>query len=302
MEVLRVPPYPLITTWTLPIANYEYIVYVEDLVDHSVEETRISSDANGVLTYEIPLAKVQYDRYFFIKFYDTEYEHILYESNLDIIRPYVDVTKMVTTASEITEYKQYELIARSIIDTKVGNGFYNHKLIMQGTGQGTDYYPLWEEANRVLKVYENNILVYDVDTPEENIYDYKITLDNTAIQRVYTDYYNMSEQMPMSLPPAYGDLGSVAGRYVDFPKGFDYLFIVDAGYKAVPPDLEVATKLLIEDLKCGKLDYYKRYVTSYDTDQYKIAFDKQIFNGTGNSIVDKILDKYSVNIIRPGVI
>jgi len=47
MEVMRVPPYPLVTTWTLPDANYDYIVYVEDLVDHSIEETTITSDAPG---------------------------------------------------------------------------------------------------------------------------------------------------------------------------------------------------------------------------------------------------------------
>ena len=27
---MRVPPYPITTSWTLPIANYEYVVYVED--------------------------------------------------------------------------------------------------------------------------------------------------------------------------------------------------------------------------------------------------------------------------------
>ena len=301
MDVLRIPPYPIQTVWNVIKADTEHTMLVEDLVDHSIETNTLVSNSNAEITYIIPQQKLFYDRKFAVTIIDDE-DSIVLEDNLDILRPYTDPTKLGSTASEIAEYTQYELIVRSIIDTIIPEGFYNTKTILQTVGQGTDYFSVWKDVNKILKVYENNILVYDVDTPEENIYDYKITLDNTAIQRVYTDYYNMSEQMPMSLPPAYGDLGSVAGRYVDFPKGFDYLFIVDAGYKAVPPDLEVATKLLIEDLKCGKLDYYKRYVTSYDTDQYKIAFDKQIFNGTGNSIVDKILDKYSVNIIRPGVI
>ena len=71
MEVLRVPPYPLITTWSLPIGNYEYVVYIEDLVDHSVEKTNITSNANSKLVYELPLTKVQFDRDFLIRFYDT---------------------------------------------------------------------------------------------------------------------------------------------------------------------------------------------------------------------------------------
>jgi hypothetical protein len=302
MEVMRVPPYPLTTKWTLPIPNYEYVVYVEDLVDHSVEEENMFSDENGVLTYILPLAKVQYDRKFFIKFYDTEHVHTLYESNLDIIRPYVNPEDLGTTASEIEEYKMLELIARSIIDTQINDGFYNHKQIIQCVGQGTDYLPLWVDCYKVLKVYENNILVYDIETPESNIYDYRITLDNAAIQRTVTEVFNRNEIVPPNLPTARGDLGYYGYESVAFPAGYDYTLIVDTGYKAIPPDVEYATKMLIEDLKCGKLDYYKRYITSYNTDQFRIQFDKAMLDGTGNFLVDKILDKYSNTLTKPGII
>ena len=302
MEVMRVPPYPLTTKWTLPIPNYEYVVYVEDLVDHSVEETNMFSDENGILTYELPLAKVQYDRKFFIKFYDTEHIHTLYESNLDIIRPYVNPSDLGITASETEEYKTYELMARSIIDTVIQDGFYNHKQVIQAIGQGSDYFPLWVDCYKVLKVYENNVLVYDIDTPESNIYDYIITLDNTAIQRVITEPFNRNEVSPPNLPVARGDLGYYGYQSVAFPQGYDYTLIVDTGYKAVPPDVEKATRILINDIKCGKLEYYQRFITTYNTDQYRIQFDKSMFEGTGNLIVDKILDKYMNNIVKPGIL
>jgi hypothetical protein len=303
MEVLRVPPYPLSTTWTLPIPNYEYIVYVEDLVDHSVTETNLFSDANGKLVYEIPLAQVQYDRKFLIKFYDTEHIHTLYEENLDIVRPYVDPNKLGTTASEIEEYKTLEMVARSLIDTVVVNGFYNSKHIVQRNGDGSDYFAIWEDINRVLKVYENNVLIYDIDTPETNVFEFKTTFDSSAVERVIDGQYNRLEQGTQQYPKDFGDLANIFGTSaVGFPKGWDYTFVLDIGYRALPPDVEYATKLLIEDLKCGKLDYYTRYVTSYNSDQYRIQFDKSIFNGTGNMIVDKILDKYVVTIAKPGLI
>jgi hypothetical protein len=309
MEVMRVPPYPLTTTWNLPIPNYEYIVSVEDLVDHSIEETNLFSDENGKLEYTLPLAKVQYDRSFFIKFYDTEHEHTLYESNLDVVRPYVNPTTLGSTASEIEEFKMYELIARSMIDTKVGNGFYNHKLVLQGVGQGTDYFPLWEDTSRVLKVYENDVLVYDIDAvdPSTNSYTYKVTLDNSAIYRIdpsdlIGDTINRAEKFPTRLPSASGDLANLGYRMVAFPKGYDYTFILDSGYKAVPPDIEAATKMLIEDLKCGKLEYFKRYMSAYNTDQFRIQFDKSMMDGTGNFIVDKILEKYETLITKPGIL
>jgi hypothetical protein len=309
VEIYRVPPYPITTKWDLPIPNYTYKLYLEDLVDHSTELFTVTSDVNGQVSYELPITKVQFDRSFLIRFYDTELEHVLYESNLDIVRPYVDVNKLATTASEIAEYKMNELIARSIIDTQVGNGFYNHKLIMQGIGQGTDYYPLWEHAYRVLKVYENNVLVYDLDAedPETNVHQYKINLDNSAIYRVdasaiTTESYNRTESYPLNTMTGSGDLLPIGGRTVHFPYGYEYTFILDAGYKTIPPDIERATLMLIEDLKCGKLEYFKRYMTSYNTDQFRIQFDKGMFDGTGNFIVDKILEKYENNITRPGVL
>lgn len=308
MEVYRVPPYPITTTWELPIPNYTYTLYLEDLVDHSIELSTIESDANGKAEYVLPLTKIQFDREFLIRFYDTEHEHILYESNLDIIRPYVDTTKLASTASEMAEYKMTELIARSIIDTKVGNGFYNHKLIMQGQGQGTDYYPLWEHAYRILKVYENDILVYDYEAedPTTNLHQYAITLDNSAIYRYNLEnngeIINRAESYPLNVVIGSGDLAPYGLRLVDFPRGYDYTFVLDAGYKTVPPDIEQATLMLMEDIKCGKLEYFKRYMTAYNTDQFRIQFDKSMFEGTGNFIVDKILEKYETNITRLGVL
>lgn len=306
MEVLRVPPYPLTTTWILPIANYEYIVYVEDLVDHSIEETNIMSDENGKLVYELPLTKVQFDRNFLIRFYDTEHEHVLHEDNLSIIRPYVNPSEFGDTASDIQEYKNLELVARSIIDTCVGDGFYNHKLVLNVVGQGTDYLPLWHDSNRVLKVYENNVLVYDVDDADNYAYSYDILLDNSGIYRTEkataTDERNRMEYNPTKIIGSSGDLGFVGYRIGDFPKGFDYTVVMDVGYKVVPADVVAATKMLIEDIKCGKLDYYKRYVQSYITDQYRIQFDKKLFEGTGNTVVDKILEKYNKSIQKIGVL
>jgi hypothetical protein len=43
-------------------------------------------------------------------------------------------------------------------------------------------------------------------------------------------------------------------------------------------------------------------MTSYNTDQFRIQFDKAMLDGTGNFIVDKILEKYEANITRPGVL
>jgi len=300
MEVFRLPPFPIVTTWDVPEANAEYSIYIEDLVDHSFENISVTSDANSQITYTVPRSNTQFDRTFLFRVIDAD-EEIVVDSNLDILRPYVDPASLSTTASEYQEYKMLELAARSIIDSIVDGGFYDNKHILQTVGMGTDYFPVWEDVNRVLKVYENNVLVYDIDA-ESNEYTYVVTLDNSAIQRVETNLYNRSESRPITIPVSVGNLAFYGYAGVAFPQGYDYTFILDTGYKAIPADIEYATKLLIEDLKCGKLDYYKRYVTSYSTDQFKMQFDKTMLDGTGNMMVDKILSKYLKQITRIGIL
>jgi len=388
MEILRVPPYPISTIWDVPAANSAYIFEVEDLVDHSIERVSLTSSATKKLTYIIPRAKAQFDRDFAVKIYETDiYGEIVLEDNLTIYRPYTNPNLLATTTADIEEYKRYEIIARSIIDTFLmegsgtGGAFYNHKLILQRTGEGNDYFPVWHPINRVLKVYENNVLIYDaenlpiaISTQNVNVsgdvltlatnishgfqigqtisisgvtptkfngtfyvteipttttftlknttigatnneaitarggvqsvwdYTYQPTLDNSAIMQTQIDLYNRMEQTPLNLPSGIGDIGFYGFYPIAFPRGYDYIFIIDAGYKAIPPDVEIATKLLIEDIKCGNNDYYNKFVTEYSTDQFDIKFAPQFLEGTGNMIVDKILSNYKGNLIKPGLL
>lgn len=301
MEVLRIPPYPIVTSWDVPEQNADYMIYIEDLVDHSYENIEVTSDSSSKIEYIIPRSKAQFDRTFLFQIKDSTGE-IVVDSNLDVLRPYIDYRKLGTTASEVQEYKMLELVARNIIDSVIADGFYNNKHVVQTVGLGSDYFPIWEDINKVLKVYENNTLVYDIDDSTVGDYDYIVTLDNSSIQRVESDTYNRAESRPVTLPVSPGNIAFYGYAGVAFPAGFDYTFILDVGYKAVPPDIEYATQLLIEDIKCGKLEYYKRYVTSYNTEQFRIQFDKTLFDGTGNMIVDKILDKYKKNITKIGIL
>jgi hypothetical protein len=302
MEIARIQPYPILAKWVLPNSNYTYAVSIEDIVDHSIENITLTSDSEGTVTYSLPVTELQYDRELFVKFYDTANENLVYEDSLDVIRPYVDPSSLGTTASEIAEYKMLELVSRSIIDSYIVDGFYNEKHVVQTVGMGSDYFPIWEDLNRVLKVYENNELVYDANDSTVGEYDYLVTLDKSSIQRVEADRFNRSEAKPVRLPVSPGNLAFYGYAGSAFPEGYDYTLILDIGHKTVPSDIEYATKLLIDDLKCGKLDYYKRYVTSYNTDQFKIQFDKMLFDGTGNMLVDKILEKYKKTITKIGIV
>jgi hypothetical protein len=306
MEILRVPPYgSVLVNFVVPSSYTDVDIYarVTDMADLSVQVLEFLESSTGdSINISLP---GRYDNNYRVEIFTIgEGEELIHEEFYELIRPYADPNTLGTTASEIAEYKILELVARSMIDTFVPEGFYNKKITIVGTGNGSDYFPLWEKVYRVFKVYENNVLVYDRSNPDIYDYQYVITSDKTAIQRVAEGVldFNRYESTAQNLPVASGDLGYYGYEGIAFPSGYDYTFVVDHGYLRVPDDVEYAAKLLIEDLKCGKLDYYKRYVTAYNTDQFRIQFDKAMLGGTGNFLVDKILDKYVKTIVKPGVI
>lgn len=304
MEILRVPPYDdIIVNFVVPSGYSDVDIYarVTDMADLSINVLEFLGWSTGDnVNINLP---GRYDNNYRVEIFTIgEGEELIHEEYYELIRPYVDPNTLGSTASEIAEYTVLELVARSMIDTFVPEGFYNKKVTVLGIGNNSDYFPLWEKVYRVFKVYENNELVYDRSTPEANKYEYIITPDKTAIQKVYVGQLNRSESPLPNLIGARGDLGYYGYEGVGFPLGYDYTFLVDYGYITIPADIEYAAKLLIEDLKCGKLDYYKRYVTAYNSDQFRIQFDKAMLSGTGNFLVDKILEKYIKTIIRPGII
>jgi hypothetical protein len=293
MEILRVPPYADIpVTYTIPssIVDEDVTVLVTDMADLSVSTLEFPELSTGdTLTINLPGR------------YDSEYrveikvsDEIIFDDSYETTRPYVNPSTKASTASDIAAYADNEGIARSIIDSIVGEGFYYKKKVLNFTGTGSDYLPIWDDVKKVLSVYENNKLVTDRE--------YEVTSDKTAIVEKSTDNINRAESAPLVLPAASSDSLDPQFIYRGFGKTWDYRITVEYGYSSVPSDIVKATEMLVHDIECGKLDYYKRFITSYNTDQYKIQFDKGLFEGTGNILVDKILSKYTKSITKLGVL
>ena len=286
MEILRVPHTVPQTQVVVPLANTEYSYTVLDLSDNSVTTDSEFSDAQSNLTIDFP---TRYDGSYQVNVGDDE--HVF-----DVVRPYVDPSTKGESASEIAEYAKNEEIARAIIDSIIKEGFYYKKKMLQRVGLGSDYLSVWQDAKKLLKLYENNVLIFDAENPD--LYDpkYRLSQDKTAITVDYLDEINLAEQKPNFLPQAQSDIMDMVFGYRGFPEGFDYLALLEIGHHQLPGDIVRATELLVDDLSCGKLEYYSRYISDYNTDQFKIKFNSAVFDGTGNIIVDKILSKYYKSI------
>lgn len=293
MEILRVPPYaniPVIYTIPANIVDEDVTVTVTDLADLSISTLEFDELSTGdTVTINLPGR------------YDSDYRvevsidgDIVSDTTYEIVRPYVNPTTKGDTASDISAYADNEELARAIIDSIVGEGFYYKKKVLNFTGTGSDYLPIWDDVKKVLTVYENNKLVTDRQ--------YEVTSDKTAIVEKSTDNINRAESAPLVLPSASSDSLDPQFIYRGFGKTWDYRITVEYGHTSVPSDIVKATEMLVHDIECGKLDYYKRFISSYNTDQYRIQFDKGLFEGTGNILVDKILSKYTKSITKLGVL
>lgn len=292
MEILRVPPYDLSVIIDVALATTEYEYTITDMADSSETTGEAVSNASGQLV--VPLSSK----------YDTQYKITVdgEETYVDVVRPYVDPNTKGTTATEIQAYRDSEELARAIIDSVCDVDFYFRKKVINTTGLGLDYIPIWVNAKKVLRVYENNILIYDADDLESSTYQFEITQDGSAITHTYSELVNRDESKKIFYPGSPTDYLDFLFSERGFPKGWDYIVELEVGYHKVPSDIVKATELLVHDIECGKLDYYKRYIGSYNTDQFRIQFDKAVFQGTGNLLVDKILDKYRKPIEFVGVL
>jgi hypothetical protein len=292
MDILRVPSLATNAVITGLTASTEYEYTILDDVDHSVITGTATTNAAGKLTVTLPS---EYDGVYTVTVDDEDHY-------FNVVRPYVDPTTKGSTATEIREYSGHEELARAIIDSVVAEGFYYRKRFIETVGLGSDYIPVWNKANKVLKLYENNVLLYDAANPEDYVTSYVLTNDKTAIMEAILEELNRLEAAAIRLPAASSDLQDVQHVYRGFPRTFDYRILITHGYTTIPSDIRKAAELLIEDIACGKLEYYQRYITGYSTDQFKLQVSQASFSGTGNLIVDKILSNYARYYGTPGVL
>lgn len=339
MEILRLQPFPLTFSHEGFEPNRDYVFVILD--DHNTELTQllVSSDSSGVIETNLP------DYY---SKYDDEYRGEIYFNlsmtpettvlrgdlvwidTITIMRPYVDPDNLADTPDDQADAEMYEAIARAIINSITGGFMYSRQTV-ETVGMGNDYLSLPFRLNKIVKVYENDVLVYDSE-PEDpdnwtNAYEYFITADKGAIsvsvpqssgynrlqskppfrQKGASDsftLYNTNDSPNYSEGTSYNTkvfAGGTAGSPM-FPSGWDYVVIVEAGWPVIPQDIKQATMLIVNDLKCNNIPYINAYIKEYKSDQFDLKFDDRVFKDTGNRIADKILSAYVRPIYRLGVL
>jgi hypothetical protein len=318
MDILRQTPFPLQISYEDLTPDTEYLLEIYDDHTNTILSEVVESDGSGTIQYDLPTNFEKYDETYALYIYsldlNDEADETIVIDNLYIYRPYINPLSLAETEGEEEEYIALERTARQIIDTLVG-GFYYNSGEVETSGLGADYIPLPKRANKINQVYENNVKVYDRLDPIDGQYTYVITPDKSAMTISIDGTYNRLQSKQVHLPIAasdsfmfYGDdydaveaLTEIKGAGL-FPKDWDYTIYGEWGWAVVPQDIKNATKLLIEDLKCNNLSYVTKYITEYQTDQFRVKYGDLATKGTGNLIVDKILEAYAIPLYKLGVI
>jgi hypothetical protein len=317
MNILRQPPFPLEVSYSELEESTDYILEIYDDHTNLVISEVVTSNGSGEINYQLPQEFEKFDETYSLYVYTIEDDfpdQTVVIDTLYIYRPYINPLTLTDDTCDQEEYINLERTARQIIDTLVG-GFYYYSSEVEASGLGADFLPLPRRSNRINQVYENNVKVYDRLDPINGQYTYIITPDKTALTIQVSETYNRLQSKSVHLPVAASDSFMLYGDDYDqimaltqiegpsmFPKDWDYVVYGEFGWPVVPQDIKDATKMLIEDLKCGKLTYINKYITEYQTDQFKVKYSDMSLKGSGNLLVDKILQNYSIPIYRLGVL
>jgi len=328
MEITREQPFPLTFTQEGFDASSNYAVTIMDDHSNDLSEIPVTSNSSGTISTPLPSYYSRYDDEYRVEIYESTGTNedgssilgdLVFVDTLSISRPYFDVTTLSDDEDEIEELRQYESIAKSIIDSITG-GFQYKREMVETVGLGNDYLALPYRLNKIVKVVENNITVFNSEDEEfTNLKDYYITPDHGAIS-IPMPYipggYNRLQSKPVTPQMPASDsftlyntndspniIQNLAGSPF-FPSGWDYTITTEIGWPVIPNDIKYCTRLLINDLKCNNLPYINAYISEYKSDQFSLKIEKEAFirDMTGNRIVDRILSAYVRPIYHIGVL
>ena len=328
MDISRVAPFPLSLTIENLEASSDYVVCILSSYGDDFSEIPVTTDANGIATTPLPDYYARYDNDYRLELYEDTGTvdgdgniirgDLVVVDTLSIHRPYIDVVTDATSPEDLALAVEYEAIVRAIINAHT-DGFTYKRSIVELVGNGSDFLPIMDRLVKVVKVYENNVLVYDAESTDpnwRNITEYSISRDKTAIIENVSGELNRYQSSPFSGRQVGSDSFTTADypyeaptkvfpetNWASFPEGWDYTVVIEHGYPIIPSDIQKAAKILYADLKCGNLQYRNSYVKEYEsTNQFKIKIDERAMSGTGNILVDNILSNYPRSIRGIGVI
>jgi hypothetical protein len=252
---------------------------------------RYTIDLNGIVTSLNRVIKITWS-------YNINGSSTFQEDFYEVYTPYASLADIIeyynfgTRPSDINykseeEIQAAEFIARMQIETYAGQTFGRYWGDQEIFGNGSDALELVERMLKVQKLYENGLLTIDYTSdPIINIFGFDVELTPTyrALRVVNRDYQNVI---------AYDSSFDVTVEYSgSFKSGNRYRVYGEKGWNYVPQDVRRCTVLLAGDYLSRDSEWRQKYLNKIQLGEINFELDSGAFTGTGNAIVDQILDQY----------
>jgi hypothetical protein len=185
------------------------------------------------------------------------------------------------------EIQSAEFIARMQIETYTGQSFGRKWGDQEIFGNDSDALELVERMLSVEKLYENGFIAIDYTTdPVSNTFgwDIELTTTNRAIRIL-----NNNNQAAIAYDSSFDPTVQYAGR---FRSGYRYKVWGEKGWAYVPQDVRRCTVLLAGDYLSQDSMWRQKYLSKVNLSEISFEMAGGAFNGTGNAVVDQILDQY----------
>jgi hypothetical protein len=298
IEYLRTDNLPLTVSYTA--SSYATNVYFE-IYDLDTEEFiqsgagTYSASTVSSKTYNIGLNvdATSYDRNIKIEFVTTSsvgaYNDIEYAS---LIRPYaspdriLELADIPASASANTNLlRKLEKKARLSLNSYIGDSFYKEKRTITVFGQNSDIITTPIPIQRIDKVYEDDLLVYERDNSAYQL-DFPLEIDSSGTRvKIVNSSTNNKEILEF---PKF----SVFYYEGIFKKDFSYKIDGIWGWEYIPAYIELATAQLVEDYLCNDFNVRNKNIGQLSNDSYNIKYGSNFSTGTGNLLVDNLIAKY----------
>lgn len=259
----------------------------------------IDADYPGDYQFIIPSQYVQYDRVLKIEWsYNIDGSTIKETDFVYVITPYSTVDEIVSELGfsmrpEDSNYYSYEKIrsaarvARMMINTELGFSIGKYEKTVVAYGDGADVLLLPEKIISISSISENDELVIN-NSNSYNVFGYDVEVTETGygIRIVPTNPGDDIDE-----EEEFDYIGLDKGRFRD---GYRYEISGVFGWNYVPVEIKQCMYLLINDLLCNDSLWRTKYVKKINSGQMSVELSSQSFNGTGNALVDSILQKFKM--------
>jgi len=228
--------------------------------------------------------------------YQINGKSVSQEDFYEVFTPYATIAKIVdyynfgTRPQDLNYRTQEELIyaervARYQIDSYTNQSFGRYWGNQEQFGYGSDAIELTQRMVNIQQVYENGVLVIDyTQDPVYNIFGYDVELSTTnkalRIVRNGMDVIYDGQNDPAVLSN---------GKFKNHTR---YKVYGEMGWSYVPQDVQFCTIKLIGNILSRDAQWRERYLKKIDLSEISFELAGGAFNGTGDAIVDALLDQY----------